>query len=41
MKDYFNAAVCMKHYVALVPDAPDVRTAKDNIILWEAKAAKK
>jgi hypothetical protein len=36
--DYFDAAQCMKHYVILMPDAPDAREAKDNIILWEAKA---
>lgn len=41
MSNYLDAAVCMKHYVILVPDAPDVRAAKDNIILWEAKAASK
>jgi hypothetical protein len=39
MGDPFDAAVCMKHYVALVPDAQDIRAAKDNIILWETKAA--
>ena len=38
LQDYSDAAGCMKHYVILVPDAPDVRAAKDNIILWEAKA---
>jgi hypothetical protein len=41
LQDYFDAARCMKHYVILVPDAPDVRAAKDNIILWEAKAAQR
>jgi len=38
LKDYWEAADCMKHYVILVPDAPDAQAAKDNIILWEAKA---
>ncbi|MGB8887361.1 MAG: tetratricopeptide repeat protein [Candidatus Korobacteraceae bacterium] len=38
LQDYFDAAECMKHYVILVPDAQDARAAKDNIILWEAKA---
>jgi regulator of sirC expression with transglutaminase-like and TPR domain len=38
LQDYFDAAQCMQHYVMLVPDAQDVRAAKDNIILWEAKA---
>jgi hypothetical protein len=41
MRDEFDAATCMRHYVALMPDAPDVRTAKDNIILWDTKAAAK
>ena len=36
--NYFDAAQCMKHYVTLMPDAADARAAKDNIILWEAKA---
>ncbi len=39
LQDYFDAAECMKHYVILVPEAQDVRAAKDNIILWEAKAS--
>jgi tetratricopeptide (TPR) repeat protein len=38
LKQYADAAYSMKHYVALLPDAPDVQPAKDNIILWEAKA---
>jgi hypothetical protein len=38
LNDYFDAAVCMRHYVALMPNATDVQAAKDNIILWEAKA---
>jgi tetratricopeptide (TPR) repeat protein len=38
LKQYADAADSMKHYVALLPDAPDVQPAKDNIILWEAKA---
>jgi len=37
-KDYFDAALCMKHYVILDPNAPDAQAAKDNVILWEAKA---
>ena len=37
-KDYLDAAQCMHHYVILMPNAPDVQAAKDNIILWEAKA---
>ena len=38
LNDYFNAALCMRHYVILQPDASDAQAAKDNIILWEAKA---
>ncbi len=38
LKDYFNAALCMKHYVILDPTASDAQAAKDNVILWEAKA---
>ncbi len=38
MKRYNEAAFSMKHYVVLLPGADDVRGAKDNIILWEAKA---
>jgi tetratricopeptide (TPR) repeat protein len=40
LNDYLDAAQSMRHYVLLVPDASDVRAAKDNIILWEAKAAR-
>jgi hypothetical protein len=39
LQDYVDAAQCMNHYAILVPDAQDVRAAKDNIILWEAKAS--
>ncbi len=38
LKNFIDASDCMKHYVVLMPDAPDARAAKDNIILWEAKA---
>jgi len=38
LKQYADAAYAMKHYVVLLPDAPDIQPAKDNIILWEAKA---
>lgn len=37
LKDYFDAALCMKHYVVLDPNASDAQAAKDNVILWEAK----
>ncbi|MGH9743174.1 MAG: hypothetical protein ACRD51_12595 [Candidatus Acidiferrum sp.] len=38
LKQYADAADSMKHYVVLLPDAPDAQPAKDNIILWDAKA---
>jgi hypothetical protein len=38
LQAYADAANSMKHYVVLLPTAPDVQPAKDNIILWEAKA---
>jgi hypothetical protein len=38
LQAYADAANSMKHYVVLLPAAPDVQPAKDNIILWEAKA---
>lgn len=38
LHDYTDAADRMKRYVTLVPDAPDIQTAKNNIILWEAKS---
>lgn len=39
LNDYLDAADCMKRYIILLPNAPDARAAKDNIILWEAKAS--
>jgi len=38
LKNYSRAADRMKHYLILMPDAPDAQAAKDNAILWEAKA---
>ncbi len=38
LTDYADAADCMQHYVVLMPNAPDVQKAKDNVILWAAKA---
>jgi len=38
LNDYFDAALCMKHYIILMPNAADAQAAKNNIILWEAKA---
>jgi len=37
-KIYGDAAYSMAHYIILMPDAPDVAAAKDNVILWTAKA---
>jgi hypothetical protein len=37
-QNYFDAAVQMKHYLILLPDAPDAAAAKDRLLLWEAKA---
>ncbi|HEY6252034.1 MAG TPA: tetratricopeptide repeat protein [Candidatus Angelobacter sp.] len=38
LKNYSAAAFDMKHYLMLLPDAPDAAAAKDKILLWEAKA---
>ena len=38
LKDYFEAANDMKHYLILVPDAPDAAAVKGKLLLWEAKA---
>jgi hypothetical protein len=37
-QDYFDAAFDMKHYLILLPDAPDAAAAKEKLLLWEAKA---
>ena len=39
-KQFANAIVEMKRYLALVPDAPDARAAQDKIYEWERKAGK-
>ncbi|MGO9087376.1 MAG: hypothetical protein ACLP6G_07250 [Terriglobales bacterium] len=36
---YADAAWCMKHYLELAPDAPDARSAREQIIIWEDKAS--
>ncbi|MGB8887357.1 MAG: hypothetical protein WCC87_11580 [Candidatus Korobacteraceae bacterium] len=36
-QDYFDAAFYMKHYLILLPDAPDAAAAKEKLLLWEAK----
>jgi hypothetical protein len=38
LKDYAAAALNMKHYLILLPDAPDAAAAKEKVLLWEAKA---
>jgi hypothetical protein len=37
-QDYFDAAARMNHYLILLPEAPDAATAKEKLLLWEAKA---
>jgi hypothetical protein len=36
--DYADAADRMKHYLELVPDAPDAKSAREQIIIWEDKS---
>jgi tetratricopeptide (TPR) repeat protein len=36
--DYSNAVGCMNHYLELVPDAPDAKDAREQMIIWEDKA---
>jgi hypothetical protein len=38
LKDYAAAALYMKHYLILLPDASDAAAAKEKVLLWEAKA---
>lgn len=38
LKDYENAALHMKHYLELVPNARDAREAREKMYLWEGKA---
>jgi len=35
--NYDEAAFEMKKYLALEPDAPDARTARDQIYVWESR----
>jgi len=37
-RDYGQASFSMKHYLILLPNAPDAAAAKDKMLLWEAKA---
>ena len=38
--DYFHAADRMKHYLELMPNAPDAAAVRDKLIIWEDRAAK-
>ncbi|HEY6252035.1 MAG TPA: tetratricopeptide repeat protein [Candidatus Angelobacter sp.] len=38
LKDYSAAAFDMKHYLILLPDAPDAGVAKEKLLLWVAKS---
>lgn len=38
LKDYENAALHMKRYLELVPNARDAREAREKMYLWEGKA---
>jgi tetratricopeptide (TPR) repeat protein len=37
-KNYADATDSMKHYLELVPDAPDAQQAREQMIIWEDKA---
>jgi len=39
-KKYTKAVDCMKHYLTLVPDAPDAKDARTQMIVWEDKATR-
>ena len=38
MKEYESAANRMRHYLILMPDAPDAKAAREKLIVWEDKA---
>lgn len=38
LEEYEYAANRMKHYLELMPDAPDAKAAREKIIIWEEKA---
>jgi hypothetical protein len=38
LKDYAAAALEMKHYLILLPEASDAAAAKEQALLWQAKA---
>ncbi|MHB8454492.1 MAG: hypothetical protein ACYDDO_07280, partial [Acidiferrobacterales bacterium] len=37
-QDYDDAVMEMKHYLVLVPDAPNARAARDQMYIWEHRA---
>ena len=37
-KNYEDAVFSMKHYLILLPDAPDAPAAKEKVVLWRTKA---
>jgi hypothetical protein len=37
-EDYDDAVFSMKHYLILLPDAPEAPAAKEKVLLWKAKA---
>ena len=38
LAESFSAVYSMKHYLELMPDAPDAKDAHDQMIIWEDKA---
>jgi tetratricopeptide (TPR) repeat protein len=38
LKDYDDAVWHMRCYLELMPNAPDAKTARDQMLLWQAKA---
>jgi hypothetical protein len=41
LKNYADAADRMKHYLELMPSAPDAQAAREKVIIWEDKAKTK
>jgi TPR repeat protein len=40
LQDYPTAVDYMNRYLELMPDAPDARNARDQVTIWEEKAAR-
>jgi hypothetical protein len=36
--DFVGAADCMRYYLELVPDSPDAKAAREQLIIWQDKA---